>query len=335
MKIAIIGGAGFIGSHLARAYLNAGHDVFIIDSLISSSLKSVDSRARFYQLDIRDNKLQTILQRERPDVVSYHAVQREQRSLPLNEVSLFDADVHIRGLINVLDGCVGACAGKFIFASGGDSLYGHLRHAHAGHIVANEQTPLCPQRPSDISKVAGEWYVRYYTRHFGLAHTILRYASVYGEINISQIQHPLSYFVHMLLEKRRPAIRGVAEEIHDHIFIDDVVAANLKVLTCGHNQTMHISSGQGHTLHQLYQAVRSLLRTDIEPVYISNRLVEDSSCILDNTLARHVLKWWPEIDFTLGVSLAVERLKEHIEAITCVKSVKDAAVRQPHLISVR
>jgi UDP-glucose 4-epimerase len=335
MKIAIIGGAGFIGSHLARAYLNAGHDVFIIDSLISSSLKSVDSRARFYQLDIRDNKLQTILQRERPDVVSYHAVQREQRSLPLNEVSLFDADVHIRGLINVLDGCVGACAGKFIFASGGDSLYGHLRHAHAGHIVANEQTPLCPQRPSDISKVAGEWYVRYYTRHFGLAHTILRYASVYGEINISQIQHPLSYFVHMLLEKRRPAIRGVAEEIHDHIFIDDVVAANLKVLTCGHNQTMHISSGQGHTLHQLYQAVRSLLRTDIEPVYISNRLVEDSSCILDNTLARHELKWWPEIDFTLGVSLAVERLKEHIEAITRVKSVKDAAVRQPHLISVR
>jgi UDP-glucose 4-epimerase len=335
MKIAIIGGAGFIGSHLARAYLNAGHDVFIIDSLISSSLKSVDSRARFYQLDIRDNKLQSILQRERPDVVSYHAVQREQRSLPLNEVSLFDADVHIRGLINVLDGCVGACAGKFIFASGGDSLYGHLRHAHAGHIVANEQTPLCPQRPSDISKVAGEWYVRYYTRHFGLAHTILRYASVYGEINISQIQHPLSYFVHMLLEKRRPAIRGVAEEIHDHIFIDDVVAANLKVLTCGHNQTMHISSGQGHTLHQLYQAVRSLLRTDIEPVYISNRLVEDSSCILDNTLARNELKWWPEIDFTLGVSLAVERLKEHMEAITRVKSVKDAAVRQPHLISVR
>jgi UDP-glucose 4-epimerase len=346
MKIAIIGGAGFIGSHLARTYLNAGHDVFIIDSLINASLKSVDGRARFYQLDIRDNKLQTILQRERPDVVSHHAVQREQQSLPLNEVSLFDADVHIRGLINVLDGCVGASVGKLIFASGGDSLYGHLAHAHAGQIVANEQTPLCPQKPSDISKVAGEWYVRYYTRHFGLVHTILRYANVYGEINSSQMQHPLSYFVHMLLQKRRPIIRGVVEEIHDHIFIDDVVAANLKVLTCGHNQTMHISSGQGCTQHQLYRAIRSLLRSDIEPLYISNTLVEASSCILDNTLARHELKWQPEIDFTLGMQLAVDRLKEHAEAITHVKkeyveatthveTVKEVPVRQPNLISVR
>ena len=333
MKIAIIGGAGFIGSHLARTYLNAGHDVFIIDSLINASLKSVDGRARFYQLDIRDNKLQTILQRERPDVVSHHAVQREQQSLPLNEVSLFDADVHIRGLINVLDGCVGASVGKMIFASGGDSLYGHL--AHAGQIVANEQTPLCPQKPSDISKVAGEWYVRYYTRHFGLVHTILRYANVYGEIDSSQMQHPLSYFVHMLLQKRRPIIRGAAEEIHDHIFIDDVVAANLKVLTCGHNQTMHISSGQGYTLHQLYQAVSSLLRADIEPVYISNTLVEVSSCILDNTLARHELKWQPEIDFTLGMQLAVKRLMEYVEATTHVETVKDVPVRQPNLISVR
>lgn len=341
MKIAIIGGAGFIGSHLARAYLNAGHDVFIIDSLINGSLKSVDGRARFYQLDIRDSKLQTILQRERPDVVSHHAVQREQQSFPLNEVSLFDADVHIRGLINVLDGCVGASVGKIIFASGGDSLYGHLMHAHAGHIVANEQTPLCPQRPSDISKVAGEWYVRYYTRHFGLAHTILRYASVYGEIDISQLQHPLSYFVHMLLEERRPIIRGVADEIHDHIFIDDVVAANLKVLACSRSQTMHISSGQGYTFNQLYQAVRLLLRTGIEPVYISNTLVEASSCILDNTLARHELKWQPEIDFTRGMQLAVERLKEvnhskeHGEATTHVKSVKNILVRQPNLIGAR
>lgn len=333
MKIAIIGGAGFIGSHLARTYLNAGHDVFIIDSLINASLKSVDGRARFYQLDIRDNKLQTILQRERPDVVSHHAVQREQQSLPLNEVSLFDADVHIRGLINVLDGCVGASVGKMIFASGGDSLYGHL--AHAGQIVVNEQTPLCPQKPSDISKVAGEWYVRYYTRYFGLVHTILRYANVYGEIDCSQMQHPLSYFVHTLLEKRRPIIRGAAEEVHDHIFIDDVVAANLKVLTCGHNQTMHISSGQGYTLYQLYQAVRSLLRTDIEPVYISNTLVEASSCILDNTFARHELKWQPEIDFTLGMQLAVKRIKEYVGATTRVETVKDVSVRQQNLISVR
>jgi nucleoside-diphosphate-sugar epimerase len=109
---------------------------------------------------------------------------------------------------------------------------------------------------------------------------------------------------------------------------------------------MHISSGQGCTQHQLYRAIRSLLRSDIEPLYISNTLVEASSCILDNTLARHELKWQPEIDFTLGMQLAVDRLKEHAEAITHVKkeyveatthveTVKEVPVRQPNLISVR
>src|SRR5207249_3349703 len=102
MKIAITGGAGFIGSHLTRAYLDAGHDVFVIDTLINGSREAVDPRARFYQLDIRDVKLQTVLQKERPDIVSHHVVQR-QSSLPLGEPSLTDADVHIRGLLNVLD----------------------------------------------------------------------------------------------------------------------------------------------------------------------------------------------------------------------------------------
>ena len=83
MKIAIIGGAGFIGSHLAKAYLDAGHDVLIIDTLINGSLEAVDARARFYQVDMRDRKLLSILQRERPDIVSHHAVHRSPDSQPL------------------------------------------------------------------------------------------------------------------------------------------------------------------------------------------------------------------------------------------------------------
>ena len=77
MKIAVTGGAGFIGSYLTKAYLNAGHDVLVIDTLINGSREALDSRARFYQLDIRDAKLQTLLQKERPDIVSHHVVQRQ------------------------------------------------------------------------------------------------------------------------------------------------------------------------------------------------------------------------------------------------------------------
>jgi len=311
MKIAITGGAGFIGSQLTRAYLDAGHDVFVIDTLLNGSRKIIDPRVRFYPIDIRDRKLQILLQNERPDVVSHHAAQREH-ILP-GERALADADVHVRGLLNVLDSCVSASVGKFIFASNGNTLYGRVS---AEYLPVTEDFRLCPQRPSDISKVAGEWYVRYYTCQYGLTHTIFRYADVYGETDDEIAQHPLSYFIHMLLEGKRPIIRGSAKAIRDHIIIDDVVRANLYALERGKNVTLHISSGQGYDLEQLYHAVANLLQSEISPTYISNSLTidssETSSIVLDNQLAWRVLHWCPEIEFDEGLQLAVERLGGHV-----------------------
>lgn len=152
MKIAMIGGAGFVGSHLTRAYLNAGHDVFVIDSLVHGTREAIDARARFYHLDIRDGKLQAILQAERPDIVSHHAVQREH-TLPC-ESSLIDADVHIRGLLNVLDGCVNAQISKLIFASGGNSLYRHypLQGVETTMPIA-EGVEVCPLHPRPSARL--------------------------------------------------------------------------------------------------------------------------------------------------------------------------------------
>jgi UDP-glucose 4-epimerase len=321
MKIAITGGAGFIGSHLTKAYLDAGHDVLVIDTLLHSSRKAVDPRARFYSMDIRDSKLHSLLQRERPDIVSHHALQRTQDTLPLAAMSVTDADTHIRGLLNVLDACVSASVSKIIFASGGSGLYGRVSSAdiaETGIPVVQESTALCPKAPHDISKVAGEWYVRYYTGQYSLTHTILRYADVYGETDSTSAHHPLTYFVRMLQEGQRPIIRGAVDEVRDHIFIDDVVTANMAALERGQNSTLHISSGQGYTLNQLYQTVAYLLFSEIEPVYISNSLVEANSCILDNALARRVLKWEPQIELTIGVQRAIERLQGQMKQDTLI-----------------
>ncbi len=310
MKIAITGGAGFIGSHVTRAYLDAGHDVFVIDTLVNGSRKAVDPRARFYHMDIRDGKLQILFQQERPDMVSHHAAQREY-VLP-GERSLADADVHVRGLLNVLDSCVSASVGKVIFASGGNTLYGRMGTERLP-VPVTENAPLYPQRPQDISKVAGEWYVRYYGSQYSLKYTIFRYADVYGETDEEMMQHPLSYCVQMLLAGQRPIIRGAADEVRDHIFIDDVVRANLYALERGQNQTLHISSGQGYNLRQFYRAAADLLHSEMEPMYLPGSLclgsaLETSAVVLDNRLASRILGWRPEVDFSEGVQYAVERL---------------------------
>lgn len=341
MKIAIIGGAGFIGSHLAKAYLDAGHDVLVIDTLINGSLDAVDARARFYQVDMRDCKLQSILQRERPDIVSHHAVHRSQDSQALDELSLVDADVHVRGLLNVLDGCVAASVSKIIFASNGNSLYGDggsvaaEEQGDAKTFVVHEDTPLSPLKPYDITKVAGEAYVRYYARKYGLSHTIFRYADVYGETNKELAQHPLTYFTRMLLEHRRPVIRGAANEIHDHIFIDDVVQANLRVLARGHNQTLHISTGEGYSLNDLFAAVASYVRSELEPLYLSQPLLNAASCILDNTQAALALGWTPAVDFASGVQRAVDRFSAPVETQSIAPFLQSTYIKEHYLVGAR
>ena len=304
MKIAIIGGAGFIGTYLTKAYLDAGHDVLVIDSLVHSLCRAIDPRARFYHIDIRAPELRTILHLERPDIVSHHATQ--QHTLPV-EQALTDADVHVRGLLNVLESCVNASVQKIIFASGGNSLYGHVRREQ---LPLLETAPLCPQSAHDINKVAGEWYMRYYTQQYGLKHTIVRYANVYGTEYATRIPHPIHYFAAMLLEQRRPVIREKGDALQDHIFIDDVVHANHCLLKHGENRTLHISSGQGVTLNQIYQEIVQILESRLEPIYLPRASQHETEIILDNSQAQQSLGWQPEIPLHKGIQLNIARMRE-------------------------
>ncbi|HET8841157.1 MAG TPA: NAD-dependent epimerase/dehydratase family protein [Ktedonobacteraceae bacterium] len=333
MKIAIIGGAGFVGSHLTRAYLNAGHDVFVVDSLVCSTHQALDSRARFYHMDMRDGKLQAILQSERPDLVSYHAILREQ-ILPC-ESSLLDADIHIRGLLNVLESCVSAQVSKLIFASGGNSLYRgcSLQELGTARPISEEIEP-CPLRPRDINRIAGEWYIRYYARQYALPYLILRYADIYGEIDVAHASHPLTSFLAKLSLRSRPAIRGGDQNVRDHIFIDDVVRANMCALERGYNETLHISTAQGYSIRQFYQAASRLLQCDIPPLTISAPFAEPDAVILDNRRAQRILNWQPEVGLPTGVQLAAQRLlsQKTTGALLPVNIVQENGTRSAVLV---
>ena len=326
MKIAIMGGAGFVGSHLTRAYLDAGHDVLVIDNLAHGAREDVDERARFYQVDIRDAQVQKILQQERPDVVSYH-VAPPTGAFPRTSL-LADADVQLRGLVNVLEGCVSASVARFIYASNGSTLYQPAPAAASAQTelhIAREDTPVRPRHSDDICKLTGEWYVRYFSREHALEHTILRYAHIYGETRREQAQHPITHFIDMLARGQRPIMRESAHDVRDHIYIDDVVWANLRALERGRNCTLHISTGKGRTLDQLFKAVAAHLSSDLQPVSIASARIEPTSLVLDNTLARQQLDWQPCVELAEGIKRAVEALCDPVVA----EQVKETFVREP------
>ncbi|BCL80237.1 NAD-dependent epimerase/dehydratase family protein [Ktedonobacteria bacterium brp13] len=347
MKIAITGGAGFIGSHLATAYLDAGHDVIIIDNLVYGQQQehAIDQRARFYHVDIRDRRLHAIFQHERPDIVSHHVAYSQERDTyaPSQEQTLAQADLHVRGLLHVLDACVNAAVKKIIFASGGNDLYANTNERPT-HVI-HEDDPLYPRNAQDVGKLSGEWYVRYYTQQYHLEHTILRYADVYGEDSLYEQRpaHPLTTMIDALQQQQRPVIRGEINTLRDHIFIDDISSANLALLKRGHNQTLNICTGLGCSLTQLYQMVAHIMESHLTPLYVhtihptTHTQSETQSPlaqwnddigaeapvhVLDNSRARQLLHWRNATTLAAGINLAIQRLNTQPEHILIERDIE-------------
>ena len=115
MKVLVTGGAGFIGSHLADAYLARGDEVVIVDDLSSGKEENINKQAKFYKMDIQDTSLADIFRTEKIELVNHHAAQLDVRKSVADP--LFDARVNILGILNILENCRRFEVNKIIFAS--------------------------------------------------------------------------------------------------------------------------------------------------------------------------------------------------------------------------
>ncbi len=253
MKILVTGGAGFIGSNVVDGYVAAGHEVVVADDLSAGKRSNVHPEARFLQLDVRSAALGEAMAREKPAVVNHHAA---QISVPDSVADpLRDADVNIRGLLNVLEQSVRAGVRKVIFISSGGAIYGE-----ADEYPTSESWPPRPLSPYAVSKYASEFYLEYYRHQHGLQYTTLRYANVYGP---RQIRHGeagvVAIFMDNLLRRIPSTIHHFPEEplgmIRDYCYVEDVVEANLLALERGGNEYFNIGTGRGSRTRELFQTI--------------------------------------------------------------------------------
>ena len=128
--VVVTGGAGFIGSNIADAYLERGWRVTIIDNLSGGDRRNVHTRAEFHQLDIRDAAAGNLIRELKPDVINHHAAQMDVRKSVEDPVA--DAGVNVVGSLRILEAAVGAAVKRVVFASTGGAIYGEpvegLRH---------------------------------------------------------------------------------------------------------------------------------------------------------------------------------------------------------------
>jgi len=220
MKILVTGGAGFIASQIADAYVDRGHEVSIIDDLSTGQKRNLNSQAKIYAVDIADPKAAKLIATIKPDVLNHHAAQMDVRRSVADPT--FDARINIIGFINLLEACKDAGVKKIIFSSSGGAVYGDREP-----IPATEEHETLPLSPYGVSKLTGELYLGYYHMAFNLPYVALRYANVYGPRQSTLGEAGVvAIFISQLLAGKSPVINGDGKKTRDYVFVGDVVCAH-------------------------------------------------------------------------------------------------------------
>jgi UDP-glucose 4-epimerase len=310
VKILVTGAAGFIASHVADAYMNAGHELIVIDDLSRGVRKNVNPKARFYETDIRDRKaINRICEVEKPAVINHHAAQMDVRR-GVRE-PLFDAEVNILGSINLIEAAVANGVKRFIYAATAGAGYGEPKK-----MPVPEDYPINPITPYGVSKHTVEHYLFTFNSLYGLEYAVLRYGNVYGPRQSSQGEAGVfAIFCEQMLAGIQPVIYGNGKKIRDYIYVSDVVAANVAALKRGTNEIFNISSGVETTDFDVFQMVRGFLGVQVEPKYVPKRPGEIDKICLDISKAKSLLGWEPCVSLSQGGRLTVDCFQVGLPAI--------------------
>lgn len=302
LQILVTGGAGFIGSQVVDAYLQAGHRVIVVDNLASGKMANLNKRAQFFQADIRSAVLDAIFQGCRVDVVNHHAAQIDLRRSVT--APLYDAEVNILGTLNLLECACRSGVKSFIFASTGGAIYGDQ-----APYPTPEVYPPRPLSPYGIAKLTGEHYLHYYQAVHGLQAVVLRYANVYGpRQDPSGEAGVIAIFIQRLLRGESPTIFGDGHQTRDFVFVGDVVHANHLALSYlmessgnGGPLVVNVGTGQELSVNQLYRLLKSLLPSVPEPIYAPRKPGEQRRSALDPSQAKRILGWEPLVSLQEGL----------------------------------
>lgn len=304
MKIILTGGAGFIGSNIAEAYLEAGHEVVIVDDLSTGKRSNLPAKARFYEESIESSRMKELLLDEKPDIVNHHAAQIDVRQSVADPVH--DASVNIVGSLNLFEAARSAGVEKFIFASTGGAIYGEQ-----DYFPADENHKTEPLSPYGIAKLSIEKYLHFYFLTYQIPFVALRYANVYGPRQNSHGEAGVvAIFTEKLLKGTAPVIYGDGLQTRDYVFVDDVVACNLTALKNEVSGIYNVGTGVETDVNVLANLLVDLTKSKASPRHAAPQPGEQKRSLIKPG----ALQKTQPVLLADGLQKTVEWFKLHIES---------------------
>lgn len=293
MKCVLLGGAGFMGSHLAQRLLEAGHAVRVFD--VEKRDFEGGGAVEWMRGDFLDPA----------DVAAaiagcqavFHLV---STTLPQSSNANPAADVadNVIGTVHLLEACRREGGRKIIFTSSGGTVYGVPRT-----VPIAEDHPTHPITSYGIGKLAIEKYLELYRVLHGIDYCVLRIANPFGERQrVAAGQGAVTTFLHRAQRGETIEIWGDGKVVRDYLYVGDVADALARALEHGgSHRVINIGSGVGRDLNDIIAAIERVLGRRVERRHVAGRSFDVPANVLDIRLARAELGWQPQTPFEEGL----------------------------------
>ena len=307
MTIAVLGGAGYIGSHTVAQLVKAGQDVVVLDNLITGHKRAVDPKARFYQGDIRDyHFLSQVFSKEKIDGVIHFAAFSIVPESMKDPLKYFDNNTS--GMITLLEAMNQFGIKKIVFSSTA-ATYGEPKQ-----VPIHEDDPQVPTNPYGESKLAMEKIIKWADVAYGINFVALRYFNVAGAMpdgSIGEDHHPETHLIPIILQAAAGTRDGLqifgddyptkdGTNVRDYVHVVDLADAHIlamKYLSEGNDSNaFNLGSATGFSNLEILNAARKVTGQPIPAKIGPRRPGDPSTLIAASDKARTILGWKPKFD---------------------------------------
>ncbi|MGD0494388.1 MAG: NAD-dependent epimerase/dehydratase family protein [Steroidobacteraceae bacterium] len=303
MRVLVLGGSGFLGSHIVDKFLREKHDVTVYD-LYPERFRRSPKGIKFVTGDFGNVGALGELIAGGFDAVIHCVSTTTPKSS--NESPEFDIQSNVIGTLNLLDICARHKPGKLVFLSSGGTVYGDIGDLD----VVDETHAVRPMCSYGVSKLAIEHYLEVYKHLRGLNYVALRLSNPYGERQSPlRALGALTVFLHRTLKRQSVEVWGDGSVTRDFIYVGDVAQAVYLATVNPISGTYNVGTGVGLSLLDILTYITQVVGIEPSVTWLAPRSFDVPRIVLDATKLRKATDWRSSTSLQDGMATTADWLR--------------------------